>query len=146
MPKLIKIDCHDPIAIPNRDDIECGWVDVWASFTKKPGRCKEVVSPCLIGKDSLMSDIELEKQFMEAYPQFASDSGVILRYLESVLDKLDTSDVVFDERYALNIYTRDAVITKTVAERAVAKYLQAKYGFESVRFKWKKPRLITIPV
>lgn len=148
MAKLIKIDCYHPIAIPNRDDIEDSWADVWISFTRKPGRYKEKLFACLVGKYALVRDITFEKEFVSKYPQFEDTSKVTIQKLEAALDKLATDAVVVDEdgeNAPLCLYTQNNTVTRKVAEQMISTYLHTKYGF-NCKFKWKKPRFITIPV
>jgi hypothetical protein len=152
MPKLINVKCHEPVALPNREDIRQGWSDVWLEFTVKPGRKKERICVCLVSRGRLIKDIDFEKSFIVNYPKYFNESKVLLDDYELILNNLDLAGggSVFVDEYvydtSITIYINNEVLSRNTIESVLDSYLCEKFGFESCKFKWERPRFITTPV
>jgi FAD synthase len=89
--------------------------------------------------------LAFEREFQIKYPE---EDDIDLKDLENALEGLRTQDIVVgnDWEYGTpTVYTASELIDRAEAERMIA-VLMRTLGFNSIRFKWKRPRFIVRPM
>lgn len=143
MPKKITVKCHGPIALSKKHSSPREYV--WLSWTDKPGRKKYYLAPCLVGKSALESDLKISHELKEKYKDDFYDDEI--SQYESALYWLSHGDILIDklESYFTDIYTNKETIDRQEAEKMIAKLMKF-YGYNNIVCKWKRPKIVVIPL
>jgi len=143
--KHIKLFCYGPITMNHSSP----WEDVWITlFVGK--RKRKTFAPCIISLSALESDIGFQKLLTSSQKSWNEKE---LETLQEVQNKLQTGYEFLDDYSSLggcfNIYCNADVITKSVAQEIIWKWL-CKYELVAFgtkpRFNWKMPKIIITPV
>lgn len=142
--KLIHCRCHEPIGLSK--EAQQPWSDVWIRYTDKPGRKKVCYGPTLVSKGALKRDLDFEREFQAENPEYADEKEI--REMEEVLRRLENEPVVIGDDWqhgTPTIYTANELIDRKTAEQMLSA-MMAGLRFQSVRFKWKRPKFVVRPM
>ena len=133
-PKTIVFDTYH---LPNREQ-KTLWADVWVSFTAKPGRKRISFGPTLSSKTDVQRSLECEERYRKAKRKRDAE-------IDSLKALLASDSIQIDERFNQNIptlYWPGEWITRESEETLIAHWLKTRFGFQKIRAKWKRNRII----
>jgi len=141
--KKINVNCFGPIAVSKK--YSSPWEDVWLSWTGKPGRKKYRLAPCLCGKLEAEQELELTLECKEKYPEIDWDEDI--QKSELALMEISNGNIYVEDPKdkITNIYTPKDCIDREEAEKMI-RILMESHGFDLIRLKWNRPKLIVIPM
>jgi len=143
MPKKITIRCYGPIALNRK--YKSPWEDFYLSWTGKPGRKKYRLAPYLCSRPDIewhhRRDLETQEKNEDA------DLGQRILQDTLILEALGKGRIYIEDgdTYLPNVYTPAEFIDRAEAERLIAELMKLR-GFDKIRCKWKRPKVIVIPV
>lgn len=144
MSKQKRITCrgHCPIFVD--PDYKQPWADVWIRFKARPGRAFEF-GPTLMTKQDVEAHLKITEECQAEHPEF--DYGKDIADARRALAALEVSDVYVDPEihHGPEIYTSRDGIDRNEAERMLSAFV-ARYGYKNLKFVWKRPKIVAVPV
>lgn len=141
--KLITIRCYGPIAVNKQ--YKSLWEDIWLSWTGKPGRTKYYLGPTLLSKTEAYNEYELNLDCKKHHPEIDWEDEI--RKSQIAINSIE-GDAIYIEDPAdeiPNIYSPREYIDRVEAESMIAAIMKSK-GFDKIRCKWVRPKLIIVPM
>lgn len=142
--KLVHLICDEPIALdPNAEQ---PWSDVWVKTSL--GKKKWLhLGPTIEGTADIERELQFERDFRASHPEW-DDGGEQERLLAEALAAAKRGEHYFvpsPEHGTPTISVPHRMVTREIAEKAIAAYLDRFHGIHRCRFKWQKPRVLVCP-
>lgn len=143
MPKKITVASYGPIAVSSK--YESPWEDVYLSWTAKPGRKKYRIAPCLCSKSEAEREHRINLKCRAENPEM--DWSDDINHSTLALEAIALKGIYIDgpDSDIPNVYSPAEFIDRIEAERMIAEVMKL-HGFNSIRCKWKRPKIVVIPV
>lgn len=139
---LVRLQCYEPLALD--PDTEQPWSDVWIQVIVEDGSTLRL-GPTLMGTEELRADLAFEEAFVAQHPEFDDGEAEICA---AALETTTAGLYFFVEDRENGVPTLcvpHPMITKAVAEEAIAVYLETYHGLTGCQFEWEVPEVIVVP-